>query len=78
VLTDQQGDYLYVVDSGNKVQQRRVQLGPSTAGNVAVTGGLSDGEQVVVEGIQRIRPGQIVSPGAPASAEGAPGSPTPG
>ena len=30
VLTDQQGDYIYVVDSENKVQQRRVQLGPST------------------------------------------------
>jgi len=78
VLTDQQGDYLYVIDGGNKVQQRRVHLGPSTAGTVAVTGGLNDGEQVVVEGIQRIRPGQLVSPGAPASAEGVPGSPTPG
>jgi membrane fusion protein (multidrug efflux system) len=78
VLTDQLGDYLYVIDGGNKVQQRRVRLGPSTPGKTTVTEGLNDGEHVVVEGIQRIRPGQVVSPGAPASAEGAPGSQTPG
>ena len=30
VLSDQQGDYVYVVGSGNKVEQRRIQLGQST------------------------------------------------
>ena len=78
VLTDQQGDYLYVVDGDNKVQQRRVQLGPATPGTAAVTSGLNEGERVVVEGIQRIRPGQLVSPGSAGSAEGTPGSPAPG
>ena len=78
VLTDQQGDYIYVVDSENKVQQRRVQLGPSTPGIVAVKSGLNDGEHVVVEGIQRIRPGQLVSPGNAGSAEGTLGASTPG
>jgi len=78
VLTDQQGDYIYVVDGENKVQQRRVQLGPSTPGIVAVMSGLHDGEHVVVEGIQRIRPGQLVSPGSAGSAEGTPGAETPG
>lgn len=78
VLTDQQGDYIYVVDGENKVQQRRVQLGPSTAGIVAVMNGLNDGERVVVDGIQRIRPGQLVSPDSAGSAEGAVGVSTPG
>ena len=78
VLTDQRGDYVYVVDSENKAQQRRVQLGPSTPGVVAVTSGLNDGERVVVDGIQRIRPNQLVSPQMAGSAEGAPRSSTPG
>jgi membrane fusion protein (multidrug efflux system) len=78
VLTDQQGDYVYVVDGENKVQQRRVQLGPATPGIAAVMSGLSEGEHVVVEGIQRIRPGELVSPGSAGSAEGIPGSPAPG
>ncbi len=78
VLTDQQGDYVYVVDGENKVQQRRVQLGPATPGIAAVMSGLNEGEHVVVEGIQRIRPGQLVSPGSAGSAEGTPGSPAPG
>src|SRR6185437_8943303 len=78
VLTDQQGDYVYVVDGENKVQQRRIQLGPATPGIAAVLSGLREGEQVVVEGIQRIRPGELVSPGSAGTAEGTPGSPAPG
>lgn len=71
VLTDQQGDYIYVVDSENKAQQRRVQLGPATPSTAAVMSGLSEGERVVVDGIQRIRPGQVVAPGSSGSAVGA-------
>ena len=78
VLTDQQGDYVYVVDGENKAQQRRVQLGPATPGIAAVMRGLNEGEHIVVEGIQRIRPGELVSPGSAGSAEGIPGSPAPG
>jgi membrane fusion protein (multidrug efflux system) len=68
VLSDQVGDYVYVVDADDKAQQRRVQLGQSTPALAAVTTGLSEGENVIVEGIQRARPGQPVSPG-PASAQ---------
>ena len=63
VLSDQQGDYVYVVGSDNKVEQRRIQLGQSTPGTAVVAGGLKDGEMVVTEGIQRVRPGIEVSPG---------------
>ncbi len=78
VLTDQQGDYIYVVDSENKAQQRRVQLGHATPGTAAVMSGLSEGERVVVDGIQRIRPGQVVAPGSSGNAVGAAGSSAPG
>jgi len=66
VLSDQQGDYVYVVGSDNKVEQRRIQLGQSTPATAVVAGGLSEGEMVVTDGIQRVRPGIVVSPG-PAS-----------
>lgn len=71
ILSDQVGDYVYVVDGEAKAQQRRVQLGQSTPALAAVSTGLSEGENVIVEGIQRVRPGQPVSPG-PASAQAAP------
>jgi membrane fusion protein, multidrug efflux system len=62
VLSDQGGDYVYVVDGRNKAVQRRVQLGPSLSSDVAVMSGLHEGENVVVEGVQRVRPGEAVSP----------------
>jgi membrane fusion protein (multidrug efflux system) len=66
VLSDQQGDYVYVVGANNKVEQRRIQLGQSTPTTAVVAGGLKEGEMVVSDGIQRVRPGVEVSPG-PAS-----------
>lgn len=66
VLSDQQGDYIYVVDAQNKAQIRRIQLGQSTPTTAVVTSGLSEGELVVSEGLQRVRPGEAVSSG-PAS-----------
>lgn len=63
VLADQQGNYVYAVDSENKAQIRRVKIVQSTPGLATISSGLSVGEKVVVEGIQRVRPGQPVSPG---------------
>ena len=62
VLSDQQGDYVYVVDAQNKAQQRRLLLGQSPPSTAVVTNGLKEGELVVSEGLQRVRPGQTVSP----------------
>jgi membrane fusion protein, multidrug efflux system len=79
VLSDQEGDYVYVVGADNKAMQRRIKLGQSTPPYAAVLSGLTEGENVIVDGIQRVRPGQVVSPG-PASAQlptPAPGSPAP-
>jgi membrane fusion protein (multidrug efflux system) len=69
ILSDQQGDYVFTVDAKNKAQQTRVQLGQSTAATAAVMSGLTQGQMVIVEGIQRVHPGQTVVPG--------PASPTP-
>jgi membrane fusion protein (multidrug efflux system) len=66
VLSDQQGDYVYVVDAQNKAEVRRVQLGQSTPFTAVVTNGLEEGDLVISEGLQRARPGEAVSPG-PAS-----------
>jgi membrane fusion protein, multidrug efflux system len=63
VLSDQQGDYVYVVDAQGKAQIRRIQLGQSTPSTAIVTSGLSEGELVISEGLQRVRPGAAVSAG---------------
>jgi membrane fusion protein, multidrug efflux system len=63
VLSDQQGDYVYVIDAQNKAQVRRIQLGQSTPSTAVVTNGLNEGELVISEGLQRVRPGEAVSPG---------------
>jgi membrane fusion protein (multidrug efflux system) len=67
VLSDQQGDYVFVVGADNKAEQRRVVLGQSTSTIAAVTSGISEGDKMIVEGLQRVKAGQPVAPG-PASA----------
>jgi membrane fusion protein, multidrug efflux system len=69
VLSDQQGNYVLLMGPENKVEQRRIEVGQSTATVASVVSGLELGDKVIVEGIQRARPGQVVAPG-PAS-EGA-------
>jgi len=63
ILSDQQGSYVYVVNDKNVAEQRRVTLGQSTPTVAVIASGLKEGEKVVVDGIQRVRPGQPVTPG---------------
>jgi membrane fusion protein (multidrug efflux system) len=65
ILTDQRGDYIYVVDDDKKAQRRDIKLGQSTPTEASIVSGLKEGELVVVEGIQRVKAGQPVSPGPP-------------
>ena len=44
ILSDQQGDFVYVVDADNKAEQRRIQLGQSTPTTAVVVSGLKEGE----------------------------------
>ena len=57
---DQAGAYVLVVDGQDQVEQRRVQTGQAFAGNLVVQSGLQAGERVIVEGIQKVRPGMKV------------------
>ncbi|HZN06066.1 MAG TPA: efflux RND transporter periplasmic adaptor subunit [Pyrinomonadaceae bacterium] len=58
-----------VVDSENKVQVRSVSLGDQSDKFVIVLQGLTAGEKVIVEGMQKVRPGGQVSPQAATTTE---------
>jgi membrane fusion protein (multidrug efflux system) len=57
---DQSGQYVLVVDDRHKVEQRPVKTGPNQGTDVVVTSGLREGEKVIVEGVQKVRTGQVV------------------
>ena len=57
---DQSGYYVLVVNDQHKVEQRRVQTGPQRGTDVVVTSGVKEGDHVMVDGIQKVRPGQVV------------------
>ena len=57
---DQAGKFVMVVAPDSKVELRRVTTGQSYAGELVVDSGLEPGEQVIVEGIQKVRPGVVV------------------
>jgi len=59
LIADQQGTYVFVVEDGKAVI-KRVQPGGESGTNVVIDSGLSGGEQVIVEGLQAIRPGSAV------------------
>jgi membrane fusion protein (multidrug efflux system) len=53
---------VYTVEPGNKIAVRPVTTGQRVGENWIVQSGLQPGDQVVVEGLMRIRPGMVVSP----------------
>jgi len=58
VLRDQKGDaFTWVIDAEGKAQQRSIQATRTVGNQWLVVDGLTDGEQVVTEGVQRLRPG---------------------
>lgn len=62
-LLDVQGTYsVAVVGEGNRVSLRRVEVGPHTGTERVVTKGLEAGEQIVVEGVQKVSDGVVVTP----------------
>jgi membrane fusion protein, multidrug efflux system len=61
VQVDQAGRYVLVVDDAKKVELRRVTTGTEQGTDIVVTDGLKQGELIIVEGIQKVRPGQVVA-----------------
>jgi RND family efflux transporter MFP subunit len=59
--TDQSQKFVYVVDAQNKVVYRQVKVGRLQDGLRIVQQGLQPGETVVVNGLQRVRPGVVVA-----------------
>ncbi len=57
VMTDQAGDYVYIVDKDGIVRRRTLKTGYRDETHVVVTENLAPGEQVIVNGIQKVRPG---------------------
>jgi membrane fusion protein, multidrug efflux system len=66
VQLDQAGRYVMVVGADKKVEQRRIVTGVEQGRDIVVTQGLKEGDLVIVEGIQKVHPGQIVSTSAAA------------
>lgn len=66
LISDQEGIYVFVADEG-KAAVRRIKTGGASGTGVIVDQGLTGGEQVIVEGIQSIRPGAAVRPAPMAS-----------
>jgi RND family efflux transporter MFP subunit len=60
--TDQSQKFVFVVDANNKVTYRSVKIGRLTDGLRIVQKGLSPGETVIVNGLQRVQPGAVVAP----------------
>jgi membrane fusion protein (multidrug efflux system) len=71
LIADQEGVYVFVVEDG-KAAMKRVKPGGESGTNVVIEAGLSGGEQVIVEGLQGVRPGIPVraSPLPPALRQG--------
>jgi len=62
LLSDAQGQYVMVVDSQGKVVVQRVKAGSMAGGDFIIVEGLSGGEKVIVNGVQKARPGAMVKP----------------
>ena len=60
--TDQAQKYVLTVTATNTVAYRSVQLGPVVDGRRIVRSGLLAGEKIIVNGLQRARPGMPVTP----------------
>jgi multidrug efflux system membrane fusion protein len=82
INTDQDRKFVYVVDKDGKAEYRSVKLGPLDDGLRIVREGLKPGEKIVVNGLQRVRPGapiaaQVVPMVANAAPAPAPAAATP-
>jgi len=66
---DQQGAFVLIIDSESKAQVRRIETGPIKGTMIVVKSGLEKGDLVIVEGVQKVRPGQVVAASPPETFE---------
>jgi RND family efflux transporter MFP subunit len=77
VSADQSDKVVMVAAAGDKVQPRKVQLGPIVDGLRVIRAGLAPTDRVIIEGQQRVRPGMQVSPKPGRIVPAAPTAPQP-
>lgn len=72
-LIQVQGTYsLAVVGAGNKVSLRKVEVGPAAGTQRIIASGVTEGDQVVVDGVQKVSDGAVVVPQPVATTGSAP------
>ncbi|MEW9920139.1 efflux RND transporter periplasmic adaptor subunit [Marimonas sp. MJW-29] len=69
-LVQSQGGWTVFVNAEGKAQPREVEIGAALEGGFEVLAGLSPGDEVVVRGNERLRPGQDIAPSGPAASSG--------
>jgi hypothetical protein len=69
VQSDQSGDFVLVVNPANVVERAEVKLGVRVDEKVIVKEGLSQGQRLILQGIQKVRIGQTVRARAQVAAE---------
>lgn len=57
-----EGKFVLVVDGQNQVTQRFIQTGPQFGSKLVVQSGVEEGDRVIIEGLQKVRPGVTVNP----------------
>jgi membrane fusion protein (multidrug efflux system) len=62
IMLDQQGAYVLAVTKDNKVEVRRIEVGDQRGPRIVVAKGLAEGDRVIVNGHQKVRPGIVVEP----------------
>lgn len=62
ISTDQDRRFVLVVGAGDKLEYRAVTTGPMVDGLRVVREGLKAGDRIVVNGLQRVRPGMVIKP----------------
>ncbi len=67
ILIDQQGSYVFAIGPDNVAHRTNIHTGEQSGTSIAVLSGLADGQTIVTDGLQRVRDGARVSPGAPAA-----------
>lgn len=69
---DQAGVYVLVVDKDKKVETKQVTTGEAVGADIAIISGLQAGDAVIVDGVQKVRPGQVVEATVVSSNDGGP------
>jgi len=72
-VTEQLGEFfVYVVGDSSKVSQRKLTLGKQISTDIIVKDGLKEGEEIVVQGVQNLREGAVITTKPPQQQGGGP------